>query len=181
MGEISRIPKVMPVLVAFSRHDSALDWARSWGIERFGPLTLESPRFAHDETTYYEKEMGAGLRKTFFAFERLITPDEIVHAKIDSNRAESSFAAESDLPESRPLNLDPGYLSESKFVLATTKDHAHRLYLNQGIYAEITLRYRKGKWQPWEWTYPDYHRDDYRDWFDQCRFEFRRLAMTAYE
>ena len=177
MGAVSDPPKVMTILAAFSRHDAALDWARDWGVNRFGSLILESPRFTHDETTYYDDEMGAGLKKTFFAFDRLIDPSEIVQSKIDSNLAESQYASQSGLPEPRPLNLDPGYLSESKFVLATTKDHAHRLYLDRGIYAEITLRYRKGGWQPWEWTYPDYCRDDYREWFKECRVKFRELAM----
>lgn len=71
--------------------------------------------------------------------------------------------------ESRPLNLDPGYLTPAKLVLASTKDHAHRIYLRDGIFAEVTLVYRKGKWQPLEWTYPDYRRDDYQQFFTRCR------------
>jgi hypothetical protein len=47
-------------------------------------------------------------------------------------------------PEPRPLNLDPGYLTEAKLVLATTKDRNHRLYLDRGIFAEVTLCYQRG-------------------------------------
>ena len=71
--------------------------------------------------------------------------------------------------EPRPLNLDPGYITPAKLVLASTKDHAHRIYLRDGIFAEVTLVYRQRKWQPLEWTYPDYRRDDYQRFFTQCR------------
>ena len=69
----------------------------------------------------------------------------------------------------RPLNLDPGYITPAKLVLASTKDHAHRIYLRDGIYAEVTLSFRGRKWQPLEWTYPDYRRDDYQRFFTECR------------
>ena len=72
-------------------------------------------------------------------------------------------------PGPRHLNLDRGYLTPAKLVLASTKDHAHRIYLRDGIFAEVTLVYRQRKWQPLEWTYPDYRRDDYQAFFTQCR------------
>jgi hypothetical protein len=79
----------------------------------------------------------------------------------------------------RPLNLDPGYLTEAKLVLASTKDHAHRIYLSQGIYAEVTLSFRRGHWRHHDWTYPDYRRDDYHAFFTQCRDYFRRCVLRG--
>jgi hypothetical protein len=67
------------------------------------------------------------------------------------------------------LNLDPGYITQAKLVLASTKDHAHRIYLADGIFAEVTLSYKHRRWQPHEWTFPDYRRDDYQAFFTQCR------------
>ena len=64
------------------------------------------------------------------------------------------------------MNLDPGCLSAGKVVLATTKNQQHRIYLGSGIYAEVALRYRDGRWQPWEWTYPDYRSPEYAQVFD---------------
>ena len=61
------------------------------------------------------------------------------------------------------------YVVSSKLVLATTKDHAHRLYLGGGIYAECTLRWFQGDFVPWEWTYPDYRTEHYRDFFAAVR------------
>jgi hypothetical protein len=57
--------------------------------------------------------------------------------------------------------------------LASTKDHAHRIYLNDGIYAEVTLAYRRGGWQAFPWTYPDYRRHDFQEFFTRCRESLR--------
>jgi hypothetical protein len=72
------------------------------------------------------------------------------------------------------LNLDPGYLTPAKLVLASTKDHAHRLYLARGIYAEVTLYFKGRRWQYRDWTFPDYRRDDYQQFFSACRELLRR-------
>lgn len=177
MGSVEYPAKAMRVLAAFSRHDAALDWARDWAISRWGPIALESPRFEFTETSYYESSMGAGLKKTFFGFVDLMGPTELVDDKLRTNEGEFEYAAQAQHDDERPLNLDPGYLTESKFLLATTKDHAHRIYLDRGIYAEITLRYFQKRWQPWDWTYPDYCREDFIDYFTQCRECYRRLRL----
>ena len=62
----------------------------------------------------------------------------------------------------------------AKLVLASTKDHAHRLYLAQGIYAEVTLYYKDRQWQHRDWTFPDYRREDYQQFFSACRELLRR-------
>ena len=76
------------------------------------------------------------------------------------------------------MNIDPGYLTQAKLVLASTKDHAHRIYLDRGIFAEVTLFYKDRHWQHRDWTFPDYRRADYHAFFDECRqfFHTRRSA-----
>jgi hypothetical protein len=86
-----------------------------------------------------------------------------------TNRWEEEYAAASDHAESRPLNLDPGYLTLGKLILASTKDFAHRIYLARGIYAEVTLQYKHRRWQHHEYTFPDYRRADYQQFFSECR------------
>jgi hypothetical protein len=170
MGEIQSHPPVLLLLAAFSRHAAALEWARQRASETFGPAALESEAFPFEATTYYEQTMGAGLRKSFLAFERLIDPADLVEIKHQTNAWEEECARQCEWPEPRPLNLDPGYLTEAKLVLASTKDHQHRLYLDRGIYAEETLFYLRGAgWQAREWTFPDYRRDDYHQFFLRCR------------
>ena len=179
MGEIAEVRPALFIVAAFSREASALDWARQWCESQWGPLALVSERFEFTETDYYARTMGTGLRKTFFALEQLIDPAELPERKLAANAAEQNYAAANPGELTRPLNLDPGYLTESKFVLASTKNHAHRLYLQQGIYAEITLRFRGGQWQPWEWTYPDYRRADFHAFFVRCRDYFRNRQRDA--
>ena len=157
------------LLAAFSRHEAALDWARDRAVEHWGPLAMTSPAFDFGETDYYEPTMGTPLRKIFFAFERPIDPAELAEIKLATNRLEEAYAEAADHAEPRPLNLDPGYITLGKLVLASTKDYAHRIYLSRGIYAEITLYWRHGRWQPHEWTFADYRRDDYQQFFSRCR------------
>ncbi len=113
--------------------------------------------------------MGSDLRKQFFALETLIDPARLPAIKRQTNTWEAAYAAEAGRAEPRPLNLDPGYLTLGKLVLASTKDHAHRIYLSDGIYAEITLYYKDKRWWHRDWTYPDYRREDYQHFFSGCR------------
>ncbi len=179
MGTPRPVSNVLLIVAAFSRHPAALQWAHQWAQSCWGPIRLESPQFSFNETTYYESSMGTGLQKCFFVFERLIDPASLAEIKQATNQAERLYAAEAGNSEERPLNLDPGYLTESKLVLASTKDHAHRIYLGQGIFAELTLGFRKGVWTPWDWTYPDYRRSDYHIFFDAARTFYRQQLMTV--
>ena len=83
------------------------------------------------------------------------------------------------MAEPRPLNLDPGYLTLGKLVLASTKDFAHRIYLSRGIYAEVTLYYRHGRWEHHQFTFADYRREDYQHFFSQCRDVLHRRLREA--
>ena len=44
-------------------------------------------------------------------------------------------------------NLDPGMLSLHNLVLASTKGFAHRIYMREGIYAELALLFEHA--HPW--------------------------------
>lgn len=169
MGQIESHLPVLPVCAVFSRYEGALDWAREKLASEWGPLALESEPFAFEETEYYTPSMGPNLRKMFLAFQGLIDPARLPEFKRQTNEWEIAYFQEAGHGESRPLNLDPGYLTEAKLVLATTKDRDHRLYLGQGIYGEVTLHFQRRQWQPREWTYADYRRSDYHEFFTRCR------------
>jgi len=177
MGEPHPHPPVMLLLAAFSRHEAALDWARRKAVEAWGAVRLESPRFDFAETHYYDASMGPGLKKAFFAFERPFDPEGLVDVKLATNRWEAEYAAEAGLPEPRPLNLDPGYLTPGKLVLASTKDFAHRIYLSRGIFAEVTLHYKHRRWEHHPFTFADYRRADYQAFFTQCRDAMKKDRM----
>jgi len=174
MGEITEPADVLLILAAFSRHASAFDWARRRAEAAWGGVALASARFSFVETDYYQSTMGGGIEKCFWAFERLIDPGELAAIKRATNAWEAEYAQGAGHAEPRPLNLDPGYLTPAKLVLASTKDHAHRVYLSEGIFAEVTLFYKDRRWQERDWTFPDYRRSDYQQFFDQCREYLRR-------
>jgi hypothetical protein len=169
MGEIRPPPSALLLLAAFSRYPAALEWAAERAVSAWGPIALASPRFAFGETDFYQATMGAELEKVFWAFERPFDAAQAASAKLQTNQWEDEYAKLARHPEPRPLNLDPGYLTLAKLVLTSTKDHAHRIYLGGGIHAEITLHYRDRRWQPHEWTFPDYRRADYQSFLTECR------------
>ena len=182
MGEIKPHPKVLLLLAVCSRYDQGFQWARQIAEQAWGPIALESIEFSFDQTDYYLASMGPGLRKQFLVFDRLRDPAELVAIKHQTNASEQAYQQNQEHPELRPLNLDPGYLTEAKLVLVTTKDRDHRLYLDQGIYAETTLCYSHRSWQTRPWTYPDYQSSEYHDFFSQCRVLLRekyRMELAA--
>jgi hypothetical protein len=174
MGEPSPPEPALRLLAAFSRHGEALDWARARGEETWGPVALASPAFDFSQTDYYEATMGPELKKIFFLFADLCDPATVVDAKLQTGDWEHEYTATGRHQEPRPLNLDPGYVTSAKLVLASTKDHAHRIYLSRGIYAEVTLYYRDRAWQHHPWTFPDYRRADYQEFFAEARDYLRR-------
>jgi hypothetical protein len=174
MGKVAEPQWVLLILAAFSRHAGALAWAKQRASEAWGPVALESGRFAFDATDYYQPTMGAGIEKCFWAFERFVDPADLVELKLLTNAWESEYAEGGGHAEARPLNLDPGYLTPAKLVLASTKDHAHRVYLSRGIFAEVTLFYKDRRWQHRDWTFTDYRRADYQQFFSECREYLRR-------
>lgn len=144
--------------------------------EPFGPVDYLSEVIPFVHTNYYAKEMGAPLWRRFLSFERLISPDQIADIKLITNELENQFA--SPITKNRNINLDPGYISLSKLVLASTKDYSHRIYLGKGIYAEATLKFVKGSFTPFEWTYPDYRTEKYISTFNQIRqIYFNQLKL----
>jgi hypothetical protein len=175
-----RVPDpVLLVVAAFSRHPSALAWARERLEPLFGPVALVSPPFDFNQTGYYERDMGRDLRKEFLVFRDLVGADVLPDAKHRTNALEQELAGSGTYPEPRPLNLDPGLLSLGKFCLATTKDQAHRLYLRDGIFAEVTLHYQAGAFVPWPWTYADYRQESVRAFLQQARDYYREALKTA--
>lgn len=118
----------------------------------FGCVDLASAWMPFDYTTYYAKEMGSSLSRRVLAFRALMDQERLPEIKSTTNAIECAHA----LDGRRQVNIDPGYLLLERFVLATGKNYSHRIYLGQGIYADLTLIYRRGTFQALPWTYPDY-------------------------
>jgi len=121
-------------------------------VEIFARIDVRSPIVAFDFTDYYSAEMGGKLLRLWAGFERPIDPSELAAIKITTNGLEEKYSVSGG----RRINIDPGYITPAKVVLASTKDFSHRLYLSAGIYGEVTLMYKHKNFVPLEWTYPDY-------------------------
>ena len=117
-----------------------------------GPVDMISPWLDFDFTDYYYKEMGAPLFRRLIAFKPLMEQDALACIKLDTNQIETDCLELSH----RTINIDPGYLLASRFILATGKEYSHRIYIGQKIYADLTLMYTRQGFKTLEWTYPDY-------------------------
>jgi hypothetical protein len=146
--------------------------------ETFGPVDLSSCAFPFDLTHYYDEEMGAPILRFFLSFTGLIAPSEISSIKKTTNAMEAVFAGGSQPPR-RPVNLDPGYLEESKIVLASTKNFYHRILLADGVYGEVTLHYSGGCWQSFPWSFPDFRSGRYDEFFMNLRRRYRGQLKEA--
>ncbi len=135
----------------------------------FGPVDYESRIFLFDFSHYYDKEMGTPIYRLFYSFKKLIDPSDLWRIKLVTNEIEERFIAD----EGRKVNLDPGIMALSRFVLASTKESSHRIPLNGGIYGEITLMFEGGKFRPVEWTYPDYRSERYIEILGEIRKIYR--------
>lgn len=167
-----KLPQVVKLIIGMLAKDKKLfDLVEEFFINRFGPIDYRSPVLIFNHTTYYRKEMGHPLKRKFITFQNLIAPQKLPDIKIFTNKIELGLSQTKESP-SRRINIDPGYISDSKLVLASTKNYTHRLYLGKGIYGEVTLYWHKGSFCPWEWTYPDYKTRDYIEIFNKVRTDY---------
>lgn len=133
---------------------------------RFGSMDYLSEYMDFRHTDYYRGEMGDKLFRRMVSFERLIKPDSLADIKLFTNSVEDEYLKDGG---QRTINIDPGYVSMEKVVLASCKNFAHRIYLKDGVYADLTLIYRNGDFQPVDWTFPDYAGDDMRRLLKEIR------------
>ena len=138
--------------------------------QSYGDLDDISPVIPFSFTPYYDDEMGPNLLRQWVRFKNLFAPDLLAQSKLETNRTETLLARQfQHTGVRRPINIDPGYVHRYKVILATTKDHSHRIYLSEGIYAEVTLHWSKNLWTPWPWTYADYQTDTAQNFFTAAR------------
>jgi len=140
----------------------------------YGPVDLRSPVFAFDLTDYYESQMGPGLSRAFLGFTNLISPEDLPAVKLRTNALEEEMRLASGL-DRRIVNIDPGYVTPAALIMATTKNFAHRIPLENGIYAHLEFLFSRTGVRILEWTYPDLRRAGVHDFFREARAELLRL------
>jgi hypothetical protein len=149
----------------FSPGEELIHEAISTMTDLFGPVDWMSPPLFFDRTRYYAREMGWPLHRRFITFQELIPPTDLISVKLETNKIEGEYLD----GENRLLNVDPGYISAERLILATGKNYIHRVYLGRGIFADLTLIFKKGTFIPLEWTYRDYSDPEMIETLNQIR------------
>ena len=160
--------RVKPVIGLLMKEKDFFPTVSAELAECFGPVDLISRWYPFDFTSYYEPEMGTPLFRRLLAFESLIEQDRLSEIKLTTNSLEQRYSED----DKRRINIDPGYLAHERFVLASGKNFAHRIYIGKGIYADLTLIFQKGDFVTLPWTYPDYAHDHILHYLRQVRKKY---------
>jgi hypothetical protein len=143
--------------------------ARSELARRYGTIDDESEIIPFSLTHYYDDQMGPNLLRQWVRFSTLSLPEQLIKWKLETNEDETVLARQFNRGVPRPVNIDPGYVARYKVILASTKDHLHRVYLGDGIYGEVALHWGNNKWEPWPWSYADYQTPAATAFFERAR------------
>jgi hypothetical protein len=167
MGDI-RTPLQTKLFIGMISSDPAL-FSECEGLctASYGSIDLESEVMPWETSDYYREELGTPLFRKFVFFSRLVDPGILSHVKVSTNEIEMRFADKGK----RRINIDPGYVTEAKVVLASTKDFSHRIYIGEQIYAEVTLRYnnKEKAFLPFDHTFFDFRTEVYTNLFNKAR------------
>jgi len=137
-------------------------------VEKIGSIDMVSQWLPFNYTSYYEPEMGFPLFRRVLAFKSLVEQSSLPEIKIITNKIEKKYSKN----DKRLVNIDPGYMLQERFVLATGKNYAHRIYIGMGIFADLTLIYQKGSFRKLPWTYPDYTEKNMLTYLEMVRNKY---------
>jgi len=156
------------VMSVFSAQNELVNETFSALRHLYGDMDFISALIPFDYTDYYAGEMGSPLYRRFVSFETLVRPETLPDIKWTTNGLEEKEGVDGR----RKINIDPGYIWHAHLILATGKGYTHRPYLRNGIYADLTLIYQSGTFQPLPWTYPDYASQDIIAMFNRIRARY---------
>jgi hypothetical protein len=164
-----------------SPEPALFDLCADLACREYGPIDYQSGPVPWTNSDFYQEEMGPGILRKFIFFEQLIDPGELPAIKLIAAGIENKLIIQTANTARRRINLDPGYVTEAKVVLATSKDYTHRLYLGKGIYAEVTLRYinKNRSFTPLDYTYLDYCSETYKTMFNRARDVLRTTLQKS--
>ncbi len=152
MGEVFAFEKEKLVIGVMFTEQKDLDRATEALTARFGEVDMSSPVYSFSAfSPYYEEEMQGEVFRRFLSFKDCVAPDTLADIKLLTNDMERELSPFGG----RKVNLDPALINIGRMTFATTKDAAHRIPLEKGIYAEMTLLFAKHDWHAFGWTYMD--------------------------
>lgn len=177
MGKIF-LPKPAKLIIStFTSDKSLFSLYKEELMKGFGEVDFESNTQTFNFTDYYKEEFGENIMQKLFSFSTLIRQDGLAEIKIITNSLENNLENENIKNNmachKRKINLDPGYITLDKYILASTKNGPSRIYLNQGIYAEVTLRFINKSFVPCKYTYPNYKTNEYIKYLNSVRLKYK--------
>lgn len=168
----------MPMTAPFSPSEARLFFALLWSRkdfpfnklaqlieEKWGAITGRLEPAYYPMATYYEKEMGLGLKRAYLTVNGTFSRDSLVHAKLWAMEIEQGFAVEGR----RKVNIDPGLICKEQMLLISTKPYSHRIFVRDNLYIELTYQFEKGEFKILPWTYPDYREKEVIEFFQRER------------
>jgi hypothetical protein len=173
MAETKPFTPAKLIVGIIASQDQAIGITEKALTAAYGPTDLRSAALPFDQTDYYEREMGKGLRRLFLSFSRLVPPESLPGIKAWSNSLETEVK-KALAGEGRVVNIDPGILTASALIMATAKNFAHRIPLSQGVYGHLELLFSKNAVKLLPWTYPDFRQEAYQRFFLQARQVYLR-------
>lgn len=144
---------------------SSAESAKNKLISSFGPIALEGPELDWDGSDYYKDELGSPIKRKFLFYENPVSQTGLAEIKHETVKIEKALSSGGK----RTVNIDPGYMTGAKLVLASHKDFCHRIPIGGGVFAEVTLMFVHGEFVPHPNTYRDFLRDDYIAVFREAR------------
>ncbi len=176
MGLAENFEKEKLIIGFIYNTDEAFKTALEIMTERFGPSDFETEEFSFTKefSDYYDDELGGEARRKILSFRDLIDPTLQADIKTFTNEVEARLSVDGK----RTVNLDPGFMSHGRLLLATTKKTGFRIPLKDGIYTELTLFYARGGWQKLPWTYRDYQSERVQKFLTEVRREYLRARKN---
>lgn len=161
-------PGRLIISIIYSSMDGLADALKV--VERkFSRVQCETTEIPCSSADRYLEEMGHRLSRRFFSFERPVLRDSLPEIKQFCHKTEPRFADRHGDYSFRTVNIDPGLLTAANLIVASHREYNHRIYLRDGVWAEIALIYSRNRFTRLPWTSPDYCHSDAIEFFERVR------------
>jgi len=172
MAEIKEVSPVKYFAAILYKEKSSLEQAVHALEEKWGTIDISGQDHPFNVTAYYEPEMGTPLLRRLVSFNTLFCPSLLPDMKLACNQIEQNLS----INNKRTVNIDAGYLDHNKVLLASAKEAGQKIYVGKGIYADLAGRYKAGRYQPFEWSFPDFKDGRYDKELLKMRTEYLRQS-----
>jgi hypothetical protein len=170
-------PKPVKLIVSLiAGEEKRITEASAELFQSYGKIDFMSACIPFTMTEYYQAEMGKGLMRRLITFEDLLDPEQFPAVKRCTDKLEAHYTTSEG---NRTINLDPGYMTLYQLILATNKSFAHRIYLRDGVYADLTLIYKNKSFQSLAWTYPDYGSMEIIELLNRIRERYQKQLQNV--